>query len=45
MENNFNILSVLYRYLFSRSINDFIDNISSSNRVVCLEFDEKINFS
>lgn len=43
MENNYNILSVLY--LFSRSINDFIDNISSSNRVVCLEFDEKINFS
>lgn len=43
MENNYNILSVLY--LFSRSINDFIDNISNSNRVVCLEFDEKINFS
>lgn len=43
MENNYNILSVLY--LFSRSINDFIDNISSSNRVVCLEFDEKIIFS
>lgn len=43
MENNYNILSVLY--LFSRSINDFIDNISNSNRVVCLEFDGKIIFS
>lgn len=32
-------------YLFSRSINDFIDNISNSNRAVCLEFDEKTNFS